>query len=439
MSGWYMRPILLGVLVICLFHLPNSSVARVTTNSESCSSPETPNAWIGEAPYCYANATFCDQFALDYECNSTKGGNGEECLNGTKVLCLYPSPEPLPPPTPVTMLKVLAYNVWELRYLFAQSGQRERTCRIPAEIFALHPDLDVFVFNEVFMGGCFVNDSLTLRDIMEAHGFVHYTATVGEPGTITKPENGGVFIASRWPIKYEEQLVYKNAQRGTADFLSGKGCMYAQIEKTVGSDNKVYHIFGTHLQAQNGSSIDEVRVAQAGEMQAFMVEQNIPSDEPVIYAGDLNADKINNPEHAQDVLMALKSNLPEIVGDLEATYDSDINTVFFDNYETYQWLDYVLYSADHEAPTKSTLEVLHPTYSEFFDVCMAAVNPRHTYPDSELCFISKSINDLSDHFPVLGVFDYSEEPTSAGQRSSVFSSILIVMMYFFVNLLRMTF
>ncbi|XP_072024488.1 sphingomyelinase C-like [Amphiura filiformis] len=341
------------------------------------------------------------------------------------------------------MLKVLAYNVWELRYLYAQSGQQERTCRIPYEVFKLHPDVDVIVFNEVFMGGCFADDSLTIRDIIHEHGFVHYTGTVGEPVTPRKPENGGVFIASRWPIKVEKQHVYENSQKGTADAVSGKGCMYAQIEKTVDNQNKVYHIFGTHLQAQNGTSIDQVRVLQAGEMHAFMQDQDIPADEPVIYAGDLNADKINNVNHAADILMTLEANLPPIVGELDSTYDTEINDIFFEVDDYVAWLDYALYSDIHVHPTWSALEVVRPRYSEPFPVCMAAINPRHTYPDSELCFISKSIRDLSDHFAVLGVFDYGMEPepttkpvietTSGGQRSFVTSLLTFIIFCLLVS------
>ena len=394
----------------------------------------------GDAPYCESNETFCDFFALNYVCNDTKGDDGQECVNGTKVLCSYPDPEPLPLPTPITTLKVLAYNVWELRYLFAQNGQRERTCRSTREVLALQPDLDVIVFNEVFMGGCFAeNDTLTLRDILHEHGFVYYTKNVGEPVSFPKVENGGVFIASRWPIKKEAQIVYKNAERGTADYFSGKGCMYAQVEKTVDLGSKTYHIFGTHLQAQNGSSNDEVRVLQAGEIHTFMLEQNIPADEPVIYAGDLNADKIGNADHAAEVLMTLQANLPQIVGEFKATYDTELNDVFFESDDSYQWLDYALFSDNHAHPTKATLQVLRPLSPEHVPVCMAAISPDHTYPDSDLCFISKRIRDLSDHFPVLGVFDYADEPesttippveTTSGDRRSFITPMLIFCSFF---------
>ncbi|XP_071504984.1 sphingomyelinase C-like [Diadema antillarum] len=373
----------------------------------------TPTVWLGDELDCQGNWTHCGHFGLDFVCENATGS----CPNENDVLCASPEPVPLSDPTAATTLKVIAYNVWELRYLYYQTGQRERTCRIPRELFRLHPDVDVIVFNEVFMGGCFsvYNESmeeseLTIRDILDQYGFIHYTETVGSPPQPPrKLENGGVFIASRWPILREDSFVYNESVPLTADDISGKGAVYVQIEKSVGGESKTYHVLGTHLQATQRANADAVRVAQATQMYELMRKQNIPAGEPVIYAGDLNAR--NGTQHGHDVISALHSEVPDIVGERIYTYDGVENTLL--NSTGQSWIDYVLYSTFHLQPVYATLEVVRPMSSQPFDVCMLSLSPFPTYPFSERCLLEISTWDLADHYAVLGVFDFEEVSSSA--------------------------
>ncbi|KAJ8044998.1 hypothetical protein HOLleu_07913 [Holothuria leucospilota] len=368
----------------------------------------SPTVWIDDAPDCEADASYCKQFGLEYVCQESF--QNETCSNGTRVLCSYPAPSKPLRDTSATMLKVIAYNIWELRYLYWQSGQRERTCRIVPEILRLHADVDVIVFNEAFMGGCFASGEapLTLRDILEYYGFSEYTRTVGFIPTRTKPENGGVFIASKWPITKERRHVYEHSERTTADSLSQKGTVYAEIEKTVGNETRKYHIFGTHLQAFERRNSSLVRVLQAQEMYDFKEAQNIGPGEAVIYAGDLNADQINRPEHAEEVIGTLQAVVPEIVGEYQSSYNTGINDIFLDVPSDGSWLDYALYSAEHLLPSRSTLQVVRPRSRKPFRACLNALPPRHVYPESSSCLRSKEITDLADHFAVMGTFDFGD-------------------------------
>lgn len=274
----------------------------------------------------------------------------------------------------------------------------------------MHPDVDVIVFNEAFMGGCFASggQSLDFRDILSFYGFTEYTMTVGNVPKFPKVENGGVFIASKWPITRTRRHVYTYSERTTADSLSQKGTVYAKVEKNVGGETKNYHIFGTHLQAFERRNSSLVRVLQAQEMYNFKEEQNIPNGEAVIYAGDLNADQINDPEHAEEVIGELRGIVPPIVGEYQSSYNRGINDIFLNTPSTGSWIDYALYSSEHLIPTKSTLQVVRPRGQEPFRVCLNAIPPGYSYPESARCLRSKEITDLADHFAVMGTFDFGD-------------------------------
>ncbi|KAJ8044999.1 hypothetical protein HOLleu_07914 [Holothuria leucospilota] len=308
----------------------------------------------------------------------------------------------------------------------------------------MHPDLDVIVFQEVFMGGCFAPllsmNRLTIREILTEYGFVHFTGTVGIPrSNPVKLENGGTFIASKWPILEESQIVYRDGDRLSFDNFMAKGVMYAKIEKTVDDVSKLYHVFGTHLQSGNYHIQDTIRMMQAVEMYEFKQTFNIPHDEAVIYAGDLNADRAGDPEHAAEVIGALRATTPTIIGDMEYTFDAETNDVYWDIIDVRFWLDYVLYSNEHEQPALSTLEVVTPRTEAPIEVCLIAPRARGpVYADSPTCSRSRVITNLADHYAVLGVLDYDQSKrlttiptltTASGatmKRASVLSCLALV-------------
>lgn len=365
-----------------------------------------------DVPDCHADSSYCPHFGLEYVCEepfdySNASHPNATCKTGTRVRCSFPDQSVPLVETSADVIKVMAYNVYELRYLFYQSGQKERTCRIIPEVLKMHPDVDVIVFNEVFMGGCFAQDDdnlLEIRDILDQYGFPYYTKTVGAIPNLRQPENGGIFIASKWPIDKEGRKVFEHISRW-GDSTMKKGVSYAKVRKTVEGESKLYHIFGTHFQAYERENTSLIRMLQAEEMYNFMLEQNIPADEAVIYAGDLNADKANRPEHAAEIISTLHSTLPTITGDLEFSYDKVVNDVFDPGETTRKWLDYVLFSDEHIQPTSATLEAVRPRSSPMA-LCMTATDVRPMYADSRTCFDARNVTDLSDHYAVLGVLSY---------------------------------
>lgn len=367
-----------------------------------------------DAPDCNADSSYCVQAGLDYVCeeNFDTGNPNDTCQTGVRVRCSFPDiPTPLVD-TPATMMKVISYNIWETRYLYNQNGQRERTCRILPELIKMRPEVDVIVFNEVFMGGCFAsgsaNNQMTLRDILTKYGFTEFTRTVGLVPTPTQPESGGVFIASKWTISRERSRVFEATERTTPDSLIQKGVVYARIDKTVNLETRRYHIFGTEMQSTDRRNSSLVRIVQARDIYDFQQSQNIPASESVIYAGDLNADRLDDTDHVDEIVGELQASLPEIVGTISATYDEDNNDVFGERADNGAfWYDYALYSNEHLQPTRTALRVLRPR-SPPFTVCMSAVSPNPAYPESNLCVTDRTISDLSNHYAVMGTFDFGD-------------------------------
>jgi len=357
-----------------------------------------PQAWIGTVPFCSASHQNCNIFGLDYVRSHTSG-DGLPCLRGEKVLC-EPSKIDLPPvmPDSLTRFTLVQYNIMDRPFWVGHDGQRERVCRISqalAQSIASREPVDALVINEGFVGVC--AEGLQLMDLLAHYGWRHHLLPIA---AWWKPSNGGVFIASKWPITSSANMAYR-ACRG-ADCLAAKGVQYARIEKRVDGRSKLYHVFGTHLQAWGGAEAAEVRSQQAREIVAFVERQEIPSTEPVILAGDMNT-RGPSTQLFEELLATLKMSMPIMVGERRATMDVD-NTLFGRG----PWLvDYVLTSDAHQQPERATVEVLALKAEGEFAICVEApLQPFYVRPDASTCTRTRRVRDLSDHYPVIGRFTF---------------------------------
>ena len=370
------------------------------TASGCLASVSPPQVWLGTAPFCSASEQDCDVLGLD-SVRSDQSGDGLPCLRGTKVLCEAPkiyvqSPEA----DHLTKFTVVQYNIMDRPFWAGHDGQRERVCRVPlalARSIAAEEHVDVLVFNESFSGIC--AGDLGLTDLLAYYGWPHHLPTVS---AWWKPGNGGIFIASKWPIIDSQGMVY-TACRGS-DCLAAKGVQYAGIEKRLDGRIKRYHVFATHMQAWGGAEAAAVRGEQAGEMARFVERQDIPSTEPVLLAGDLNTRGPDNPQF-QAFIDILGVAMPPIVGERRGTMDVD-NTLFG---RGPWWVDYVLPSMTHQQPIKAGLEAIALRPEQPFAICLAAgLRPFYVSPYAATCTKTLHVRDLSDHYPVIGRFEYAE-------------------------------
>jgi endonuclease/exonuclease/phosphatase (EEP) superfamily protein YafD len=188
------------------------------------------------------------------------------------------------------------------------------------------------------------------------------------------------------------------------DCLAAKGVQYARIEKMLGGRTKSYHVFGTHMQAWGGAEAVTVRSAQASEMAEFIARHDIPSTEPVILAGDFNSRGPDTPQF-QALLDILRVSMPSIVGERRATMDVD-NTLFG---RGPWWVDYVLPSRAHQRPVVAETETLALRTEREFAICVeAGLRPFYVGPYDPACRRTRRVRDLSDHYPVIGRFEFAD-------------------------------
>jgi endonuclease/exonuclease/phosphatase family metal-dependent hydrolase len=370
-----------------------------------------PSVWLGSSPICDAQPIDCDLFDLTYLQSSAKG-DGKMCFTGKKVLCQVRTVDaPLMlavQKSDPDQFQILTFNVFQRPFIVSHDGQYIRTCHIPRTIVNTLPELDVVVFQEAFLGGC--NKEMSMRETMSYYGFPYNTPTVGalthERDYVSKTftvTNGGVFLVSRWEILEHQSFVYTNFTFMTADHVARKGVMYAKIRK--GNDT-IYHVFTTHMQAQDGPQEDDTRLKQAGEFSDFIKQMNIPAEERIIIAGDFNADRWNNSGHVEKIRETLQSTIPPTRGSMDATYDPRINDVVEPG-ATPQWIDYVMYSNEHRQPREAYMEGIYLHTETPIRYCShAPLYPFYVPPYSSFCFGVHTTRYLSDHFPVLGVFHF---------------------------------
>lgn len=287
-------------------------------------------------------------------------------------------------------LSVASHNVMFLsQVLFPNWAQGARADLIAeADFMRGH---DIIAVQEAFA----VKAGSRLRDNL-AGEYPHMTPVVGRStsgwddtgGSFrwTKPENGGVFLASKWPITRQEQHVF---ERGCGiDALANKGIAYAELDV----DGSTVHAVSAHLQSEDpGCDLDagedaSVRASQLQEIRSFLDAKAIPEDEQVVIAGDLNITR-GSEEHLK-MLAALGADDPTWEGG-QYSFDPVANSVARDRYEgdRRETLDYVLLLADHAGPADWTNTVLDRRSPEW---SVTSWGKTYTY------------DDYSDHYPVIG-------------------------------------
>jgi endonuclease/exonuclease/phosphatase family metal-dependent hydrolase len=311
------------------------------------------------------------------------------------------------------VLSVLAFNVFllpshvrnvpVLGENFAL-GQEERAERIPP---FLEP-YDVVILSEAYDDGA----RALLLEGLRSSGFSHITPVLGtacraaescDRGTVYDQqlmngdderggegdtwfsEDGGVLIASKYPISAAKEMIYPDC--AGSDCNAAKGFVYAAIEK--GSAR--YHVIGTH--AQFGWGADQ-RMAKQAQIRAILhfIENGsgIPRSEPIIVGGDFNILR----HELEELLKAetLGAIAPSFLG-YRYTRESRNDWARRGN----GYVDYVLAKDAWRAPHYSSN-------------CPMVFRTRYDFEDRTLLSVvrGKDYCDLSDHYAVWGFFDYRE-------------------------------
>ncbi|MEV7383180.1 sphingomyelin phosphodiesterase [Streptomyces lydicus] len=286
-------------------------------------------------------------------------------------------------------LKVLTYNTFLMsKNLSPNWGQDHRAQAIAAADF--FQGNDVVVLQEAFDNSS--SDALKSR---AAGQYPHQTPVVGRSRSgwdatggaysAVTPEDGGVTLLSKWPILHKEQYVYKDACG--SDSFSNKGFVYAVLDV---NGTKV-HVVGTHTQStDSGCKAGEAaadRARQLKEMDAFLDAKNIPADEEVMVAGDLNIDS-HSAEY--DALLG-NADLAPADGRSGHPYsfDTQENSIAEYRYpsDPREDLDYVLHRNGHARPAGWQNTVVKEESAPW---TVSSWGKDYTY------------TNLSDHYPVIG-------------------------------------
>ncbi|MFD9375852.1 sphingomyelin phosphodiesterase [Streptomyces sp. NPDC059999] len=286
-------------------------------------------------------------------------------------------------------LDVLTYNVFLMsKNLYPNWGQDHRAAEIPKASF--YQGHDVVVLQEAFDNGA--SDALKANS---AARYPHQTPVVGRSKSgwdatggaysATTPEDGGVTILSKWPIVRKEQVVYKDACG--ADWWSNKGFAYAVLDV----NGAKVHVIGTHAQSTDpgcgAGEAAQMRSRQFKNIDAFLDGKNIPANEQVIVAGDMNVDS-HTPEYASMLADADLAGADSRTGH-PYSFDTAQNSIANYRYPTdpREDLDYVLYRKGNARPAAWENNVVREQSAPW---TVSSWGTSYTY------------TNLSDHYPTIG-------------------------------------
>ncbi|KOU59787.1 phospholipase C [Streptomyces sp. WM4235] len=286
-------------------------------------------------------------------------------------------------------LDVLTYNVFLMsKNLYPNWGQDHRAAEIPKASF--YQGHDVVVLQEAFDNGA--SDALKANS---AARYPYQTPVVGRSKSgwdatggaysATTPEDGGVTILSKWPIVRKEQVVYKDACG--ADWWSNKGFAYAVLNV----NGARVHVIGTHAQSTDpgcgAGEAAQMRSRQFKNIDAFLDGKNIPANEQVIVAGDMNVDS-HTPEYNSMLADADLAGADSRTGH-PYSFDTAQNSIANYRYpaDPREDLDYVLYRKGNARPAAWENNVVKEQSAPW---TVSSWGTSYTY------------TNLSDHYPTIG-------------------------------------
>ncbi|MFF9134311.1 sphingomyelin phosphodiesterase [Streptomyces sp. NPDC014806] len=284
-------------------------------------------------------------------------------------------------------LRVLTYNTFLMsRNLYPNWGQDHRAAAIAKATF--FQGNDVVVLQEAFDNSA--SDALKSA---AAGAYPYQTPVVGRSKdgwdatggaySATTPEDGGVTVLSKWPVLRKEQYVYRDACG--ADWWSNKGFAYVVLNV----NGTRVHVVGTHAQSTDpGCDPGEaaaLRSRQFKAIDAFLDAKNIPANEEVLVAGDMNVDS-RSAEYGSMLGDAGLVGADARTGH-PYSFDTQENSVARYRYpdDPREDLDFVLFRAGHARPAVWKNEVVKEESAPW---TVSSWGTDYTY------------TNLSDHYPV---------------------------------------
>lgn len=306
---------------------------------------------------------FSTQLAGD---ENTIAFNGSNLSDGGKLTYVLQEKDKKPAIGAANQLNVLSYNIWATT-IFGSKKVNTRLDEMPA----IMADYDVLVLTEVF-------DDIPTNELFAKlrAEYPYQTADVFKVGKIM---GSGTRILSRWPFTLEDNFNYNPCDG--IQCAATRAVIYAKINK----QGNPYHVFATHTQSSDDDVNRAARLAQLQEMGDYIRGLNIPADEAVIMAGDFNVNKIGLPQDRDYLESILGATEPENRGH---NYTYDANTNAWAEQPYIEYLDYTLTANNNLQPSSAYQEAFAPRKT--IDALWGEW-------------------DISDHYPVRGIFTYPSE------------------------------
>jgi len=305
---------------------------------------------------------------------NTLAFNAKDLAKGGQLTYVLQEKDNKPALGAANELNVLSYNIWATT-IFGSKKVDTRLNEMPA----IMAGYDVLVLTEVY-------DTIRTNKLL-ANLRAEYPYQTADVLKLGKLLGSGVRILSRWPITIEDSFNYTPCNG--IQCPASRSVIYAQIQK----QGNPYNVFATHTQSSDDDANRNARLAQLQEMGDYIRSLNIPSNEPVIMAGDFNINKIGLPQDRNYLEAVLSATEPENRGH-NFTYDADTNTWAEQPYIEY--LDYTLTANNNLQPVSAYQEAFAPRAT--IDALWGEW-------------------DLSDHYPVRGIFSY---PSAAEPQRPAF-------------------
>lgn len=279
-----------------------------------------------------------------------------------------PSPQISALSSPANSLKILSWNIFMLPRFVIRTGQLKRAHEIVTVL--KNEDADMIVFQEAF--------DTSAREIIRKGLSSFFPYESGDPPkNIIWKTNSGIWIISKIPFIVIRNMYFMNGKG--PDWLACKGAMLIQSEK----NGFAFQLIGTHLQSDfGGKHSQRIRKLQCEQIRKELIEPYAEEGVPQLLAGDFNTIHHESEKYEQ-ILNILQAKQFSLHGEHSFSYDHTVNDLIKGK-DTPQLIDYILYRGNEhqKLDARMFINVFRKQWHQKF-------------------------HDLSDHFAIAGIFQFS--------------------------------
>jgi sphingomyelin phosphodiesterase len=270
-------------------------------------------------------------------------------------------------------LKIISWNIFMLPSFVMRTGQSKRAHQIVHVL--KEEDADIIVFQEAF-------DS-TAREIIRKGLSSYFPYESGDPPkNIVWKTNSGLWIISKIPFMVVKNMYFQNGKG--PDWFACKGAMLIQSEK----NGFAFQLVATHLQSDfGGKESQKIRMLQCEQIRKELLEPYAEKGVPQLLAGDFNTIHHESEKYEQ-ILNILRAKQFSLHGEHTFSYDHTVNDLIKGIKDKPQLIDYILYTCNEHHKEHPKLDA-----RMFINVFRKQWHQK--------------FHDLSDHFAIAGVFQFS--------------------------------